>query len=225
MPQTVTITSDAYSFDELSDAAKERARDWYRACIDEMDFGFVIEDFVTVANLIGVSFKEHQVQLMSGKSRSEPNIYWSCSSCQGDGACFEGSWAYDATAVQTVRDHAPQDEKLHAIVDELARINTPRILQREPTYTASIKHVGNYYHEHSTEIDVSTDGDVPRDDDDTYDSEEADRVAEIMRDLMRWLYAQLREQSDHIYSDEGVDEAIEANEYMFDEEGNRHAYA
>jgi hypothetical protein len=35
MPRTVTITKELFNFDELSDAAKERARDWYRSCIDE----------------------------------------------------------------------------------------------------------------------------------------------------------------------------------------------
>lgn len=50
-------------------------------------------------------------------------------------------------------------------------------------------------------------------------------VEELMKDLARYLYRQLRDQSDYLYSDEAVDEAIEANDYKFDEDGRRHAYA
>jgi hypothetical protein len=42
---------------------------------------------------------------------------------------------------------------------------------------------------------------------------------------MRYLYRQLCDQRDYLYSDEAVDESILANEYMFDEDGRRHSYA
>jgi hypothetical protein len=219
MPQTIEV--QAFSFDELSDEAKERARSWYREHIDNNDFEPVIDDFIEIAEIIGVDFRTHQVQLIGGKTRSEPNIYWSCSCSQGDGACFEGDWAYDPTAVQRIRDYC-NDEKLFEIVDELTRINNARLLLNKPSLSATIRHSGNYYHEHSTDIVV---GDSSDEDDAVISDEEQNAVEEAMRNLMRWLYSSLREQQDYLYSDEAVDENIEANEYMFDEDGDRHAYA
>jgi hypothetical protein len=74
-------------FDELDDAAKERARDWYRECIDEDDFSCEIDEFASICDILGIDLKTHEVALMSGKTRSDPNIYWSVGYCQSDYAC------------------------------------------------------------------------------------------------------------------------------------------
>ena len=217
---TVTIEKEVYSFNELDDQAKERARDWYRGLSDETDFECVIEDFVTIAEIIGITFDTHEVRLMSGKTRLEPNIWYRVSHCQGDGACFEGTYSHNGTSCAAIRDHAPQDEELHRIADELNRVQSARILLGKPTLDATIKHTGQYYHKHSVDIDVE----------EADDSEDAgltieevtsdyDVIIECMRDMMRWLYEQLIAEADYLWSAEHVDEAIRANEYEFDELG------
>jgi hypothetical protein len=223
MPQIVTHISDAYSFDELSAAAKERARDWYRSRPLDEDFECTIEDFTTIGNILGIDFDTHEVKLMSGKSRSEPDIWWSLSHSQGDGACFEGRYNHTADSCAKIREHAPQDEELHRIADELNRIQSARVLLGKSTWEAVIKKTGHHYsHEHTVLIDVN---DAEGDEDEPLVNEDVDTIGELMRDLMRWLHKALRDEDEYRNSDECVDENIEANEYMFDEDGDRHDYA
>jgi hypothetical protein len=209
MPQTIEV--QAFSFDELSDAAKERARDWFRESIDSYDFDCVTEDFVTICDIIGIELDTHNVQLMGGKTRQEPNIYWSVGYCQSDYAAFEGTYDYKATAGAKLREHC-NDEKLFRIVDELAAIQTRNgfglraVMKVQRDYMT----VSECYDRRDEERDLGDDG---RD------------LEELMKDLARWLYDSFRAESDYQYSAEAVDANIEANEYMFDEEGNRHAYA
>jgi len=77
MPRTKTIT--LYEFDELSDKAKERARDWYRE--SEAHF-FDAEDF---EEHVLREHVEYHFRLKLPKCR------WSLNHCQGDGVAFYGA--------------------------------------------------------------------------------------------------------------------------------------
>lgn len=226
MPQVVTHISEAFSFDELSDTAKERARDWYREgrYDDNSSFDCVIEDFATICDILGIDLETHQVQTMGGKTRSEPNIWWSVSYCQGDGACFEGIYSHTEDSCAKIREHC-SDEELLRIVDELNRIQSARNLLGKPELQATIKKIDHHYtHENTVSIEVELHpADSVGDEDDPIP--EADTVTDLMRDLMRWLHKQLLAEDEYQTSDETVDDNIRANEYMFDEEGSRHAYA
>ena len=46
-------------------------------------------------------------------------------------------------------------------------------------------------------------------------------MAEIFRDLARWLYRQLQAEYDLLTSDEAIEEGIIVNEYTFTEAGRR----
>ena len=207
----VTITKTAYQFAELSEKAKKKARDWMRSA-DSFEADFEdFEDFENVAAILGIEFKQRQIPLMSGKTRSESAIFYSGFSSQGDGACFEGSFAYAKGMAKKIRDYAPKDETLHNIADRLAE------LQRKNFYrvSGSVSHSGHYYHRYCTSFDV-------------VDSRSGDNVAadvetemtEIIRDFMLWIYRQLESEYEYRMSDEAIDETIAANEYLFDEDGN-----
>lgn len=153
MPQTITITSEAYRFDELSDEAKERARDWYREGLSELEdlSDRHYDDFVSVAEIIGIEFNQRETgQRRDGTKLYGPTIYWSGFCSQGDGACFEGTYDYNATAGMRIRAYAPKDERLHSLVDALAVIQARNGFGLQ----ATMKHSGHYYHEHSMSIDV-----------------------------------------------------------------------
>lgn len=225
----ITVTKTAYTFDELSEEAKERARDWYRSINHEFEdlSERNYDDFVEVARCLGIEFDSKEVgRMRDGTKIYGPAIYWSGFYSQGDGACFEGTWRYRGDSCAAIRNYAPQDEELHRIADELARIHAGEVLAgRAPPATASIQHRGHYYHEHSMDIDVYDDaeddlGDVPAE-----ALNRRNEIVELMRDFARWMYHRLEADHDYLNSDEAVDEAIEANEYLFDEEGDRHAYA
>ncbi len=203
-----------YQFDELSDKAKEKARDWFRESAqgDNYFTEAVIEDAVEIGRMLGIDFKSRQVPLMSGKTRAEPAIFWSGFSSQGDGASFEGSYAYKADAVEKIAQHAPegtdkgfeQNNEINSIARDLAAVGevSARIVQR-----------GNYTHSHTMEIEVyNGEGDEAGE-----DHAEATRVA--LRDFADWIYRGLEREYEYRMSDEAVDEDIRANEYEFTEDG------
>lgn len=211
MAERIEIT--LYPFAELSDAAKDKARSWYReGAMDYSWYDFVFEDFQTICELIGVTLETTTVRLVGGGTRQEPRIYFQGFSSQGDGACFEGGYCYRRKACQAIRNHAPTDQMLHRIVDQLASIQRANFYQ----IRARCRHRGRYYHEYSMAVDVDRRGGEL-----TADAENA--IAEGLRDLARWLYRQLQQEYEYLTRDDAVDQAIEANSYRFREDGRFHA--
>lgn len=212
MPEIVSTT--VYRLEELSDAARESARDWYRQGAPHDDWHeFVFEDFEAICAIVGVDLGTYAIRLYGGGSRQAPRIWFSGFFSQGDGACFEGNYRYARGASARIRGHAPQDTELHRITDALTAIQRGNFYQLE----ASIRHCGRYYHEYSMTIDVERS--APTDQPLLGDAEEI--VTEALRDLARWLYRQLEAEYDYQTADAQVDAAIVANEYSFTQDGAR----
>lgn len=190
-----------YKFDELSDDAKEKAREWYRnGALDYEWWDAVYMMAADVFRILGID---------SHKGNKSPAIWFSGFSSRGDGACFEGAYAYAEGSVRAIYREFPEDAELNRIALELM------LVQRRYQYSieATITHRDRYHHEHSVSIDVGAHHDMDRDDEET--------VAELLRDLMRWIYRRLEQEHDWLLSDEQVDESIIANEYEFYEDGER----
>jgi hypothetical protein len=213
MPKERTIL--IYKYDELSERAKERARDWLReVSAGDSDWSeYVIEDFATIAAFCGWDIKQRAVKLMSGGTRMEPQVYWSGFAMQGSGACFEGDWSANAVNTRGLRAHAPRDRELHRIG---ARFN--KLKRAAPSLTdagARARHTGRGEHEHTVTFESWGLG--------TERTREAreESLAEASRDLMRWLYRALEREYEYQNADEQIAESIRANEYEFDEHGKR----
>lgn len=208
--QEVTI----YKFNELSDDAKEKAREWWRKLENEegLDTEFMYDDFARVADMMGIDLRTRPVKLMGGGTRMEPCIYYSGFWSQGDGACFEGSYSYKKGSVKAIKTEYPTDKDLHKIVTGLYEA------QRRHFYRlyAKVEHTSRYYHSHSVTIEVS-DNEYPYND--IGDDEEV--IADLLRDFMNWMYRWLEKEYEWRMADEQVDESIIANEYEFDEDGGR----
>jgi len=216
MPRILETT--VYQFDELSDRAKEKARDWYRQFIfsDSHDWEFVYEDTAVIAGMLGIDLRQRAVKTMGGKTRYEPAIYFSGFSSQGDGACFEGTWRASDVKPGKAKEHAPQDADLHAIAADIEALAV-----KFPDGFARIEHRGRYSHEFCTEFDVAV-GEERDNDNPITDAEFAefeDGIKEACRDFMRWIYRQLELEHDWQMSDECVDDNIRANEYEFESNG------
>lgn len=212
MPQTITKT--VYEFDELSDAAKERARDWWRGCeAQDFDTDFLYEDFQRMGKLLGIEFDRKPVKLMGGGTRYDPTIYWSGFSSQGDGACFEGRYSYAKGAAKAIAKETGGTE--HALIDLAERLQAA---QRRNFYRleAIAKHRGHYYHSGCMSIDVFDREDNYRE---IGDAEE--EIKQCLREFADWMYKQLDAENDYRMSDENVDESIRCNEYTFTENGKR----
>lgn len=212
MSEVIEIT--VYRLDELSEAAKEKARSWYREGGFDYDwYDAVYEDFQRIAEILGLGPKTRPVRLMGGGIRHDPCIWFRGFYSQGDGACFEAFLSHRKRAPQRIREYAPKDTELHRIADALQAIQRRNFYQLR----ADISHRGHYYHEYCMAISVTRDS--PTSQDMTEDAEEI--IVEAMRDLARWLYRQLEREHDYLSSDEVVDETIAANEYTFTEAGRR----
>ena len=210
MPRIVKTT--VYELKELSEAAKERARAWYReSCFDHAWYEFVYEDFETVCGLLGVTLRTSPVPLMGGGTRQVPEIIFRGFWNQGDGASFQGSYAYAAGAARAIRAYAPRDAELHAIVDALTDIQRRNFFQ----LIAGIRQRGPYCHEYTMVLDVERDS--PTGQDPTRDAEDA--VTEALRDLARWLYRRLEREYGYQSSDAVVDETIGVNDWAFTAQG------
>ena len=128
MPRIVETT--VYELGELSGAARERARAWYReSCLDWDWHECIYEDFETVCGLLGVTLRTSAVRLMGVGIRETPRIYFRGFWSQGDGASFEGVYRYAQGACAAIRAHAPKDTELHTIADALADIQRRNFYQ------------------------------------------------------------------------------------------------
>ncbi|WP_323718354.1 antitoxin of toxin-antitoxin stability system [Paracoccus aminovorans] len=206
------IETTVYRLDELSDAAKDKARAWYREGGFDYDwYDAVYEDFQRIAEILGLRLKTRAVRLMGGGTRQEPRIWFRGFWSQGDGACFETFYSYRKEAPRRIREYAPQDTTLHGIADALQSVQRRNFYQLR----AEASHRGHYSHEYCMAITVERDS--PTWQDMTEDAEEL--VTEALRDLARWLYRQLEREYRYLSSDQAVDEAIIANEFNFTEEG------
>ncbi|ART99383.1 antitoxin of toxin-antitoxin stability system [Yoonia vestfoldensis] len=212
MPEVICTT--IYEFHELSDAAKEKARSWYRELGPHDDWwDAVYDDFECICDILGIRLKTTPVRLMGGGTRDKPRIWFSGFSYQGDGACMEGFYSHARGAAARIRAHAPKDKTLHCIADRMQAVQKRNFYQ----LAAEISHRGRYYHEYTMSVDVTRDGptcQLP-----TEDAEEI--VTEALRDLARWLYHQLETEYDYLTSDQAIEDSIIANQYSFTETGRR----
>jgi len=198
---------NVYQFAELSDTAKEKAREWFRRDYPDDDWwDCVYEDATTIAELMGIDLKTRVAKLMGGGTRMEPQIYFSGFASQGDGACFVGSYRYAKGSVKAVKQHAPLDTELHRIVEGLYEC------QRRAFYgiTAYSTHRGHYNHSGCMDIDCDCEHEF-----------DAHEVRQLLRHFADWIYGQLEQQYWWLVADEQVDESIVINEYEFLEDGSR----
>jgi|SRR5579872_125824 len=201
MPKTVEITT--YSFDELDDAAKEKAREWFREGMYECDqLSELLEQDLGYYGFDG--FK----------------CYFSLNYCQGDGVDFEGvvdigeiMKAGDEGNISTLKDASEYQELCDAIRKAEAH---------EFEISAEIKHEGHYHHYNSMRVEVELHGEV------RFTNEHLALQDELQRTLSQyasWVSKQLEklgyEDIEYQNSDEVVDENIRINEYAFTKSGSR----
>ena len=210
MPRILETT--VFQFDELSERAKERAREWFRTASADDSFWHecVIDDAKECLRLAGFTVDK---------------VYFSGFWSQGDGACFVGSWyARDTQPVKAMRAHAPKDKELRRIAAEMRAIARLR-----PDAGMLVDHSGRYSHEHCTSFSVDCESPLYQDGKrrskeqwaaiDARDAAIEERIIECSRDAMRWIYRALKREWEYQNADAQVDENIRANEYEFTEEG------
>lgn len=211
----VTKTIQLFTFDELSDEAKEKAREWWRESEDSpYEFGDGYDDFITMAGHLGIEFSQRPVRLMGGGTRYDPEIYWSGFWNQGDGACFVGSYSYAKGAAKAIQQATGgTEQELIRIAERLQAVQSKAFYRLGAEITRG--HLSNHY-SHSGTMAVETYKDSG------WPSDEAEaEIRDCMRAFADWIYDQLRADYEFRMSDENVDESIRINEYTFRLDGTR----
>jgi len=194
-----TVEIGVYQFDELSESAKEKAREWYRSGgFDYPWHEYTIDEFIT----------ENQSKFY------DINAFFSGFWSQGDGACFEYS--------NISQDYFWQ------IIEGLNLPNWKKRIIEQCDFSAKGKHTGHYYHENSIShyftLEARFNWSYKNATDFVSEIESlvSDQIEQDAKELSRELYKTLEKEWEYLNSDESVDESILANEYEFTEDGNRY---
>ena len=201
-----TKTVNLFTFNELSDSAKEKARNWWRECSagDSYWSESVIDEAKEQGKNMGLDIN---------------NIHYSGFWSQGDGACFTGSWsAANVKAGETAEGwgDSPETTRIKQIAAEFEQF-----AKDWPESSFTVEHRGHYSHEYCTDFNVSLGHDADNELPAGQWKGACDSIIETARDYMRWIYKQLEKEDQYQNSDECVDENILANEYTFLESGKR----
>jgi len=204
-----------FSFAELSPEAQARALDKYREGVwEDWEPSDELEHMAGCLRLLGIDLDTCDVPLMNGKTRSEPDIHYRLSYCQGDGAAFTGNWSAKDLRLAQLAGEVADDDVIHRYGAELLAVYL-----RYPKAECRIAR-GMGLLSLSVEVDHET-----LDLDEDAHCEEIADLAEQLQDIFRacaqWIYDQLRDEADYQTSDENCREGIEANEYLFDGDGDR----
>ena len=208
MPRTEVIERTVYQFSELSDQAKEAARDEYRrgGHLHHEWWDSIYEDAERVATCLGITFDQHP----GGKNRrSGPKIYFSGFSSQGDGASWEGRYVAKLDAVKAITEYAPRDKELLRIAQGLVIIQTTRRLSGEGYLEARVTASSPYCHSNTMQVEVA--------DANTCDLVDNDDLVRLLRDFADWIYKQLGAEDEYLNSGAYIDEQLADDE--FDEDG------
>ena len=186
------IEKTIYQFDELTDAAKEKAREWFRGIADDNWWSeSVIDDAKRIGKLIGFDVDK---------------IYWRGFWSQSGGACWAGSVFYAAGCAREVARECPEDSEIQRIAREWHALQRRNFFQVRGGVSAN-----DWYMRTSVSVYRADDREALEEDD----------ANQIVSDFADWVYRALEKEYDYRMSDECVDESIRANEYEFDEDGNR----
>lgn len=134
------IQTEIFQFDELSDGAKEKARDWYREASsgDNYFSEYIIE--------------EAQGEIGRALGFNIQHVWFSGFASQGGGACIIGTWRAADVNARALQRYAPADK-------ELARIRKAMraFARSHRNNSANITHRDRYYHAHSVDIEADHD--------------------------------------------------------------------
>ena len=218
-----TKHTTVYTYDELTDKAKERARNWYRqGHFDYEWWDYLYEDFAKRAQELGIELRQKPVLLINGNTHYAPEIYFSGFYHQGSGSSFSGTWRADAMNINKLKTECPTDKELHRIADVLADCAkedgeaTATICAKRDSWIGVIVEDGNTVMEHWDALDPES-AEYEQIKQGCQDRKDA--ITEALRDFNHWMYRCLEQEYDWLNSDEQVEDAIIANEYEFTKDG------
>lgn len=200
--RTIKTETTVYTYEELSDDAKSKARGWYR----EMDAQsgdtfwaeYPTEEFKETLKACGF-------ELASGRSRRDDALYWTTG--RDGGAAFTASWAARNVNVDALMADRPTNTELHAILNFAKRLAGTDALAYGRTFC------GRHFNQIDSEYNTG--------DDELNGDDRGELFEELCNDLAHHFYTELQNAEEYTQSDDCVAENIVANEYEFTEDGER----
>lgn len=215
MPHVVERT--VFEFAELSERAKERARErWRDGGQHDEWWKYIYEDAVAVAECLGICISTHGVKLHGGGTRQDPDIFFSGFCSQGDGACWFGRYVAKLDAVQAIQAYAPQDEELLRIARELVIVQMTSFLECGCYLEAKVTQGGTHYSHSGTMNAEVTYAEWSDDGIDEAPENTADTVTQLLRDFADWIYEQLEAENEYLNSDGCIDPQLAEREFNED---------
>lgn len=202
-----TITEqEIFTFDQLSDEAKDKAREWMRDCeMQDFDTEFMFENFGRAAGILGIE--------LNTTREGTPDIRYSGFYSQGDGASFVGSYSNAPGASVRIREEYSEETSLHEIADILTALQVGYRLESGHWINARITQDGRGVHEMTMNVEAE---DSLTGEEFDYDGHHVKTITEAMRNFARWMYKSLEEEWDYRLSDECIDEQLADGDYEFD---------
>ena len=201
-----TKTVNLYTFNELSDSAKEKARNWWREGNNDDTFWSecTIDEAKEQAKNMGFDVEE---------------ILWSGFSSQGNGACFTGRWNSNDFGPEKVADgwgESDSTAKIKQIGSAFGEFS-----KQYPELQVKISPTDRYCHVRSVDYDFYVFDQETGEEIDRPENFSEKDFKESCVDLFQWIYRQLEKDWDYNNSDECVDENITNNDYTFLADGTR----
>lgn len=214
MPRTISI--DVFKFNELTEEQQQKAIEYYR----EKNYEHLFDDHDS--QMMQEDFQERLKE--EGKYPKGIKVYFSLSSCQGDGVCTD----YDGNLYTS--DLMPLAERL--MEEDKFKRYKELIEKYDVTITGTIKHSGRYYHKYMTSVELQAE-DLNYDDELAENEKLQEEIINLTEQLQSLVLEDLREfcdkfeksgyeQIEYHSSDEYIKELLIENEKEFelDEDGS-----
>jgi hypothetical protein len=189
------VEVEVFTFAELSDDAKECAREWYRQGI-EFDTIDIIEcTILDAAKLLGITID---------RRRTGYAIDWDTNPI---GAAFVGSWRAADVKPGAIEKEWPRESVLHVIARDLEAVAA-----EFPDAYANCDTGRGYFQRVEAYAEAGEDSDDCGDD-------VAQLVVDSLTSFAHWMATTIAAEYEYQYSDECVNESIKANGYEFTADG------
>lgn len=203
-PMPIQRSIDVYAASELSGAARENARYWFRY---ERGADLIEEDIK--------EFCDNLKPLLAALGIDADEILYSGYAVQGDGACFTGTYRYRLNWRKALAEVAGDDllAKLTEFGEQFDAISRDG---RMPDVVRIVHNDRHYVHNCtiSAQPMPDEDGDI--------DPQEADclrGLTEVFQSLAYWMWKQIAEAHQEFNSDDAVDDGLEQEGHVFDKNG------
>lgn len=212
-------------YKQLSKAAKERARQWFKDSEAEM-WGHdrapdLYEDMATCLKFLGITVRQHTEfwkNSRTGKAGSilHYDFQWEGFWSQGDGLVFKGEWNAADVDMTGLAEYAPQDATLKRIA-----IQMTAIMLKYPSASARIVTINYGLGLPGMHLEEAWTGAEPEDGDPgvPLDGDTGTLLKTQIIAAAHWCYKNLEDNYEYDTSDEAAVEGIEGNEYDFDRDG------